>query len=95
MSAPAVVDSFEVELARSGEVLCIGPGESILDALLLAGIDIEYSCMQGVCGTCRTRVLSGIPHHRDLFLSPQEQAANDSMLVCCSGSRSSRLVLDR
>jgi vanillate O-demethylase ferredoxin subunit len=50
--------------------------------------------MEGVCASCETRVLGGVPDHRDLVLSKEEQAANDRMMVCCSGSKSERLVLD-
>lgn len=93
--APALEGGFEVELARSGKVLLVPPGKSILDAMLEAGIDVPFSCMQGVCATCETPVLSGEPDHRDLVLSPAEQATNQMMMVCCSGSKSARLVLDR
>ena len=44
--------------------------------------------------TCETRVVEGIPDHRDLFLSREEQQANKSIMICCSGSKSSTLVLD-
>jgi len=85
---------FEVELARSGLVLRVAQDQTILEAMLNAGIEVEYSCMQGICGSCRTAVLAGEPDHRDAFLSPQEQAANDSVMVCCSRARGGRLVLD-
>jgi len=52
------------------------------------------SCEQGVCGTCLTRVISGTPDHRDHYLTPEEHAANDQFLPCCSRSKSPRLVLD-
>jgi vanillate O-demethylase ferredoxin subunit len=39
-------------------------------------------------------VIEGIPDHRDLFLSPEEQAANKTIMICCSGSKSGTLVLD-
>jgi vanillate O-demethylase ferredoxin subunit len=47
-----------------------------------------------VCGTCLTRVIEGVPDHRDMYLTPEEQAANDQFLPCCSRSKSARLVLD-
>ena len=72
----------------------IRPGQTILDALLAAGINANYACSEGVCGTCETRVIEGIPDHRDLFLSREEQQANKSIMICCSGSKSSTLVLD-
>ena len=93
--APATAGGFTVECAKSGVTVQVPEGKSILDALLEAGVDVPYYCMQGVCATCETRVLEGIPDHRDLVLSQEEQASNAIMMVCCSGSKSARLVLDR
>jgi vanillate O-demethylase ferredoxin subunit len=50
--------------------------------------------MEGVCASCETRVLEGVPDHRDLVLSKEERAANKTMMICCSGSKGERLVLD-
>ena len=90
----ATEGGFEVFLARSQKAVAVTPGQSILDALRQAGIGVIASCEQGVCGTCETRVLEGTPEHRDLLLSEAERARNDVMMICCSGSRSARLVLD-
>jgi vanillate O-demethylase ferredoxin subunit len=91
---PAVEEGFEVKLARSNRTIAVQAGQTILDALLEAGISANYACAEGVCGTCETRVIEGIPDHRDLFLSKQEQEANKTIMICCSGSKSSTLVLD-
>jgi vanillate O-demethylase ferredoxin subunit len=85
---------FEVELASSGQVFRIPVERTVFEVLDEAGIAIESSCEQGVCGTCVTRVLKGIPEHRDTFLTEAEHAANDRFTPCCSRARSSRLVLD-
>jgi ferredoxin-NADP reductase len=85
---------FEVKLARSNRTIKVEPGKTILNALLDAGIMVNYSCSEGVCGTCETGVIEGIPDHRDLFLGKEEHAANKAMMICCSGSKSSTLVLD-
>jgi uncharacterized membrane protein YdfJ with MMPL/SSD domain len=66
----------------------------VFGALIAAGIPLLTSCEQGVCGTCLTGVLAGEPEHRDLYLTPEEQAANDQFTPCCSRARSERLVLD-
>jgi ferredoxin-NADP reductase len=92
--APAVDGGFEIRLARSKRTVAVEPGKTILDAVLDAGIMANYSCSEGVCGTCETRVIDGIPDHRDLFLSPEEKAANKTIMICCSGSKSGTLVLD-
>jgi vanillate O-demethylase ferredoxin subunit len=91
---PAVEGGFQVKLARSNHTITVEPGKTILNALLDAGIAVNYACTEGVCGTCETRVIEGIPDHRDLFLGKEEQAANTTMMICCSGSKSSTLVLD-
>jgi vanillate monooxygenase ferredoxin subunit len=87
-------DRFEVEIASSGQVVVVGKEESVVAALAKAGIRIETSCEQGVCGTCLTRVLTGEPEHFDAYLTSDERAANDQFLPCCSRSKSTRLVLD-
>ena len=91
---PAVAGGFEVKLARSNRTITVQAGKSILNALLDAGIAASYACTEGVCGTCETRVIEGTPDHRDLFLSKEEQAANKTMMICCSGSKAPTLVLD-
>ena len=85
---------FVVELARSKRELVIPPGKSILQAVREAGIQVPHSCEEGVCGACETRVISGIPDHRDSILTEQERKENATMMICCSGSKSARLVLD-
>ncbi|WP_313025346.1 PDR/VanB family oxidoreductase [Pseudomonas lopnurensis] len=85
---------FEVVAARSGKTVQVAQGQSILDALAEVGINVEKSCEQGVCGTCLCDVLEGEPDHRDVYLTDEEKAAGDQILVCCSRSRSQTLVLD-
>ncbi len=86
--------AFEVELARSGQVFVIPAQRSVFEVLDEAGVNIETSCEQGICGCCLTRVLAGIPDHRDQFMTDAEHARNDQFTPCCSRSRSPRLVLD-
>lgn len=86
--------SFEVELRRTGKVLTIPPGRSIADVLDDAGVHIPRSCNEGTCGTCITKVVEGVPDHRDSFLRPKQRAENKRIMPCCSRSLSERLVLD-
>ena len=92
--APALNGGFEVVLSRSGRRIPVPAGKTILDALLDANISVPYACSNGVCGTCLTRVVSGEVDHRDLFLSDEEKAHGQSIMVCCSGSKSPVLELD-
>ncbi len=86
--------AFELEIASSGRVIPVRADQSALAALLAAGFDIPMSCEQGVCGTCLTRVKAGTPEHHDQYLTPEEQAANDQFLPCCSRAKTPRLVLE-
>jgi ferredoxin-NADP reductase len=85
---------FEVELARSGRVLPVPAGVSVLRALEDAGIAVLSSCQEGTCGTCETTVLHGRVAHRDSVLTAAERAAGDVMMICVSRARDRRLVLD-
>lgn len=85
---------FEVVASRSGVTLRVDEGQTIVEALAKAGIEVTVSCQEGVCGTCLVDVLEGEPDHRDVYLTDEEKAANDQMLVCCSRAKSTRLVLD-
>jgi tetrachlorobenzoquinone reductase len=86
--------AYTVELAKSKRSITVQPGQTLLQALRDAGLTVKVSCEQGICGTCETRVLAGTPDHRDMILSDEEKASNESMMVCCSGSLGATLVLD-
>jgi ferredoxin-NADP reductase len=86
--------SYTVELAKSGRRLAVPAGARLLDVLLEAGVDVDYSCREGLCGACETRVLGGCPDHRDAVLTQSDKAANNVMMICVSGAKSGTLVLD-
>ncbi|HEX4360247.1 MAG TPA: 2Fe-2S iron-sulfur cluster binding domain-containing protein [Pseudonocardia sp.] len=83
-----------VELAGAGRTVLVPADQSILEALLDADVDVPFSCMEGICGSCRTTVLGGVPRHRDSVLTPAERAAGDTILICCSRAEGGRIVLD-
>ena len=85
---------FRVVLARTGGEIEVAPTETALDALLGAGVDVDYSCEQGICGTCVTTVLDGEIDHRDHYLTDDEKAAGDRMCVCVSRCQGPVLRLD-
>lgn len=86
--------AFDVKLASSGKVVNVPAGRSVIQVLAEQGVAIPYSCEEGVCGTCLTRVLDGVPDHRDLYLTEEERAANDQFTPCCSRAKTAMLVLD-
>ena len=85
---------FEVRLASTGQTWPVARDQSIVQALRAQGVEIMVSCEQGVCGTCLTRVLEGVPEHRDCYLTDEEKAANDQFLPCCARAKTPLLVLD-
>lgn len=95
-AAPPVLDGeeFAVSVASTGVSVRVSADETLLSALRRAGVSASYSCQQGFCSTCRTRVLSGRVDHRDTLLTDPERA-DGMMLVCLSRARhGERLVLD-
>jgi vanillate O-demethylase ferredoxin subunit len=86
--------TFEVHLAKRNLTLTVPPDQSILKVLQDAGVDVPFSCSEGICGTCLTKVKEGEPDHWDMYLTPEEQEKGDCIMVCISRSKSPRLVLD-
>ena len=84
-AAPPVIDgeAFGVRVASTGTVVRVEAEETLLSALQRADIWPPYSCRQGFCGTCRTRVLDGQVDHRDTLLTDPERTAG-MMLICIS-----------
>ena len=86
---------FDIELADSDLSLTVPVGQTLLDVVRAAGIDVPSDCEEGLCGSCEVRVLEGDIDHRDRVLSAAERAEGGRMMACCSRSagRSLRLAL--
>jgi vanillate O-demethylase ferredoxin subunit len=85
---------FEVEIGSTGQVVGVAAGQTIIQALEAAGLDVLYDCQRGDCGICQCGVIEGVPDHRDVILSDDEKASNKVMQICVSRAKSERLVLD-
>jgi vanillate O-demethylase ferredoxin subunit len=85
---------FEVVIASTGTTIRIPANKTVVAALADHGIEIPTSCEQGVCGTCITGVLEGIPLHKDQFLTPEERSRNNQFLPCCSRASTTSLKLN-
>jgi cytochrome P450/ferredoxin-NADP reductase len=94
LTEPVRTEAFEIELKQSGITLTVPPDKSILSVVEEAGVGVLSSCAEGTCGTCETRVLDGVPDHRDSVLDDDERQANDCMMICVSRACTPRLVLD-
>ena len=91
-SAPR--QAFEVTLARSGRTIAVAADRTIAEALAEHGFPTTTSCEQGVCGSCLTRVIQGVPEHRDSVLTPAQRKEGTYMTICVSRAAQGPLVLD-
>jgi glycine betaine catabolism B len=77
-------NTYSVEFARSGRTFTCADDEYVLDAAYAAGLSPASSCGQGMCGTCKTTVLSGtVDMQHNGGIRPREIAQN-KILICCS-----------
>ena len=90
---PATGSAFELVLAQTGITLQVPPDRSILDVAREFIPDLPFSCEEGVCGTCETDVLEGVPEHHDLILTPEEREEGATMMICVGRCQGGRLVL--
>lgn len=58
-------EKFTVVAARSNTTVEVPADRTMLHAMQGAGIDVQGSCLRGVCGSCALQVLDGAPEHRD------------------------------
>lgn len=85
--------AFELILSRSGLTLLVPPDKSALEVIEEAGVNIDVSCEQGICGTCLTAVTCGEVDHRDQFLTIKEKAQHNQFTPCCSRAVSDSLTI--
>lgn len=92
----AVDTEFEVILARTGITITVPADKSIFRAAEDNGVSVLGSCHEGICGTCETVIIDvdGEVDHRDSVLNAEEQASNETMMICVSRCRSGSITLD-
>lgn len=83
-----------VHLQRSDIQIEVGAQQSILDAMLNAGVNAPYSCKTGQCKSCVVRVLDGEAQHLDSALSDAEKDNYKLMCPCVSRANSESITLD-
>ena len=87
---------FEVDVAGRGMAVTVRPDQTLLEALIGAGVEMIYDCQRGECGLCAVDVLEAEAaiDHRDVFLSPQERAEGTRMCACVSRFAGGRARID-
>lgn len=94
METPQACVAFEVECVDSGVTVTVPPEQSMLDALLARGIDLNFDCREGTCGSCELEVLDGVADHRDSILTAAERQEGKIIFPCVSRADGGRLVVD-
>ncbi len=86
-----------ITLQASGKQFQAQPGESVLDAARRAGLALPYSCLAGVCGSCKATLVSGdchYPHNPPSALNAAE-VARHQVLLCQAVPRSNLVIAAR
>lgn len=76
--------TYTVEFARSGRTFTCAEDENVLDAAFAAGLAPPSSCGQGMCGTCKTTMISGAVDMQHMGGIRPREIARNKVLICCS-----------
>lgn len=87
---------FSVEVKGLGRSVAVRPDQTLLEALLGAGVEMIYDCQRGECGLCAVDIIEhdGPIDHRDVFFSDEEKHEGTRMCACVSRLASGRAVID-
>ena len=76
--------SLNIKLQPSGITFNAGETATILDSALENNINIEYSCKDGTCGSCKAKLISGEIEQGENSALTNEDISNGFILTCCS-----------
>ncbi|PRX30624.1 ferredoxin-NADP reductase [Paraburkholderia sp. BL18I3N2] len=85
---------FKVSFAKSNREIECGSGQHVLDAAKKAGVRLPASCTQGMCGTCKVKLVSGEVAMKHAGGIRQREIDQGMVLLCCSKPLSD-LVVDK
>src|SRR6185437_12931409 len=95
VTAPLETETrFRVSFAKSHREIECGSGQHVLDAAKKAGVRLPASCTQGMCGTCKVRLVSGEVAMKHAGGIRQREIDQGMVLLCCSKPLSD-LVVDK
>jgi CDP-4-dehydro-6-deoxyglucose reductase len=83
-----------IRLENSGREFEAAELEFVLDAAERAGVNLPYSCRDGICGTCKARLSAGTVDHGYYAASALSEAEREQgyFLMCCSTAQTDLLV---
>jgi ferredoxin-NADP reductase len=83
-AAPVIDTTFKVSFTRSNREIECGGGQHVLDAARKSGVRLPASCTQGMCGTCKVKLLSGEVAMKHNGGIRQREIDQGMVLLCCS-----------
>lgn len=86
-------EPFTVKLSRSSKTFTMSASETVLAAAKKAGVAIPSSCSQGICGTCKTKLVEGEVDMKHNGGIREREIQQGFRLLCCSRP-TSNLVLE-
>jgi len=92
--ADAATKQFTVSFAKSHREISCGAGQHVLDAARQSGVRLPASCTQGMCGTCKVKLVSGQVEMKHNGGIRQREIDQGMVLLCCSKPLSD-LVVDK
>ncbi|WP_042701132.1 hybrid-cluster NAD(P)-dependent oxidoreductase [Azospirillum sp. B506] len=87
-------DGFRIEFAKTGRVFACPPDMALADAASAADIRVPTSCSRGLCGTCKTKLISGTVEMNHTGGIRKREIDQGLILLCCSRPTSD-LVIER
>lgn len=93
-AAAAGETRYAVTFAKTHRDIECGAHEHVLDAAKRAGVRLPSSCTQGMCGTCKVKLVSGQVDMRHNGGIRQREIDQGMVLLCCSKPLSD-LVVDK
>jgi ferredoxin len=75
---------FAVTFTRSSRTITCRADSFILDAAHAAGLKLPFSCRRGICGTCKSKLISGRYDMQHGGGIRQREIDGGFFLPCCS-----------
>lgn len=84
---------YKVEFLKTNKTILVKEGESVLRAAIDSGMDMEFLCTEGTCGTCRVKLVSGeITYKHQPDILDEEDLAEGIVLLCIAAPKSDLIV---
>ena len=91
-SAAGAAGIFTIAFSRSEKTVTCAADGFVLDAALAAGVKLPFVCRRGICGTCKSRVVSGEYSMQHLGGIRPREIESGLFLPCCSKPTSDMVI---